>query len=221
MKEDKIFSKILETVKDLRSIIKKRNWELIQDLIVEKPATEKELEKVEKLIGKNIPDDFKKLFRYSKHLEFCYQFDEKMPPELREGFSGEISWDLNKLVDLIDYYEDWLDASLDSEYNDEQAIIITEKMGNNRFPFMSVSNGDIIVMGNSLSEIIYLSHEGDEMHGKKLGENLWDFLEFHCKIGFAGPEGWQFQPYYDFKEDLMKTEGEIVDIFIEWLNKKR
>jgi hypothetical protein len=59
------------------------------------------------------------------------------------------------------------------------------------------------------------------MHGKKLGENLWDFLEFHSKIGFAGLEDWQFQPFYDFKEDSMKTEGKIVNKFIEWLNRKR
>lgn len=221
MQEDRIYSEILESIKRLKSIIKDRNWELIQDLIVEKPATEKELEEVENSIGKNIPKDFRKLFKYSKRLAFCYQFDEKMSSEFRENFSGEISWDLGKLVELINFYEDWLDASLDPKYNDEGAIGITARVGKNKFPFMSVSNGDLIVMGNSPSEIIYLSHEGDEMHGKKLGENLWEFLEFHSKVGFAGPEDWQFQPFYDFEKDLMKTEGEIVNKFIEWLNKKR
>jgi hypothetical protein len=220
MKEDRIFNEILDSIKNLRSIVKRRKWELIQDLIVGKPAIQKELNRVEKSIGKSIPEDFRKLLKYSKHLEFCYQYDEKMPTKFRENFSGEINWDLDKIVSLTKLYEEWLDASLDPEYNDEHAIAITEKVGKNRFPFMSISNGDFIVMGDSPSEIIYLSHEGGEVHGKKLGENLWDFFEFHSKVGFAGPEDWQFQPFYDFKENKMIMQGEIIDRFSEWLNKK-
>jgi hypothetical protein len=195
MKEDRIFNEILDSIKNLRSIVKRRKWELIQDLIVGKPAIQKELNRVEKSIGKSIPEDFRKLLKYSKHLEFCYQYDEKMPTKFRENFSGEINWDLDKIVSLTKLYEEWLDASLDPEYNDEHAIAITEKVGKNRFPFMSISNGDFIVMGDSPSEIIYLSHEGGRCTERNSEKIYGIFLNFTVRLGLQVQRIGNFNPF--------------------------
>ncbi|MDA9773823.1 SMI1/KNR4 family protein [Saprospiraceae bacterium] len=221
MKEKSTYEKVLKTISGLKAIIDERGWELNQDLIIESSAKEEELEAVEKTIGMEIPSDYRKLFKCSKRVEFSYQFEEEMPIEFRENFSGIVSWNLNSVASMFSYYNDWLEASLDPKYNDETPISITQKVGIDKFPFLDVTNGDLIVMGKSKSEIVYLSHEGSKMHGKKLGNNLWDFLEFHIKIGFAGPEDWQFEPFYDFQYDTIKTEGKKVEKFIKWLNKKR
>lgn len=217
MKEKIIFDNIINTIEILQSIIENRNWELFQELIVETPAKEEELKNIETIISINIPLEFRKLLKFSKHLKFSYQYEEVMPIEFRENFSGHVCWDLNKIPSLTNFYKDWLNASLDPKYNDESAIAITQEVGIDKFPFLEVSNGDLIVMDKTTSEIVYLSHEGSNMHGKKLGNNLWEFLEFHTKIGFAGPEDWQFEPFYDFEMEKMNLEGEKVKKFSNWL----
>lgn len=84
---------------------------------------------------------------------------------------------------------------------------------------MDVPNGDIIVIGNNPSEIIYFSHEGDTMHGKILGDNLWDFLDFYSRIGFAGSEDWQLEPFFDFDKNIMVTQGDKVERYGQLLEK--
>ena len=109
-------------------------------------------------------------------------------------------------------------ASLDPKFNDTESIQITEKLWQNKLPLIDVPNGDIIVVGDSPSEVIYFSHEGDTMHGKILGQNLWQFLDFYSRIGFAGSEDWQLEPFFDYDKNIMVTEGEKVDRFINLLD---
>ncbi len=56
------------------------------------------------------------------------------------------------------------------------------------------------------------------MHGKMLGKNLWQFLDFYSRIGFAGSEDWQLEPFFDYDLNIMVTEGEKVDRFINLLD---
>src|SRR5690606_5616497 len=116
-------------------------------------------------------------------------------------------------------FQEWIKASIDPEYNDREAIEITEKLWQDKLPLMDVPNGDIIAIGNNPSEIIYFSHEGDTMHGKILGNNLWNFLDFYSRIGFAGSEDWQLEPFYDFDKNIMVTQGDKVDRYRQLLEK--
>lgn len=84
---------------------------------------------------------------------------------------------------------------------------------------MDVPNGDIIAVGNNPSEVIYFSHEGDTMHGKILGNNLWNFLEFYSRVGFAGSEDWQLEPFFDFEKNIMMTNSDKVDPYAKLLEK--
>ena len=120
---------------------------------------------------------------------------------------------------MLNNYKGWIEASLDPAYNDEDVIEITERIIRNKIPLVEIYTGDLIVVGNNPSEVIFLSHEGDKLHGKILGDNLWDFLEFHTKVGFVGFEDWHFEPFYDFQNDKLKSDGKEVEEFNDWLNK--
>ena len=219
MNERETFDKFVGRVAWIKEIIQRRKWVLKQDLIVEPPATPLEIDEIEKILGQRLPDDYKKLFSFSRRVEFRYQFEEEMPDEFSQLFSGEIYWDLGKLKEQLTNFHAWVEASLDPALNDHDAIEVTRRLWPDKIPMIEVPNGDIILIGSSPSEVVYFSHEGDRMHGKRLSDNLWDFLEFHSRIGFIGSEDWQFEPFYDFEMDKMITSGDTVDRFIKWLNK--
>ncbi|MFC1224981.1 SMI1/KNR4 family protein [Pedobacter sp. BG31] len=207
MKEIKIYKQVISKIDWILDIAKRKNWKIKLKPFIDNPATVAEIDSVEKQIGKAIPDDLRKLFLFSRHLEFSYQFDETLSEEFRQNFSGEIYWNLNSLAKQYANFQKWIKASLNPEYNDREAIEITEKLWHDKLPLMDVSNGDIIAIGNNPSEIVYFSHEGDIMHGKTLGDNLWNFLDFYSSIGFAGCEDWQLEPFFDYEKNIMVTEG--------------
>lgn len=219
MTDEQIYKQVLNKIDWILGIAKRKNWTITLKPFIDRPATVTEMDSVEKQIGKAIPDDLRKLFLFSRHLEFGYQFDETLSEEFRQNFSGDIYWNLNSLAEQYDNFQEWIKASIDPEYNDREAIEITEKLWHDKLPLMDVPNGDIIAIGNNPSEIIYFSHEEDNMHGKILGDNLWNFLDFYSRIGFAGSEDWQLEPFFDFEKNIMVTQGEKVDRYGQLLEK--
>lgn len=211
MTSNQTYSQVLSKIDWLIEIAKRKNWRITRGPFIDRPATAEEIVTVERQIGTPIPDDLKCLFLLTRHLEFSYQFDEILSEEFRSNFSGDIYWNLNTLANQFINFQEWLKASLDPKYNDPDAIAITEKIWHGKLALMDVPNGDIIAIGNNPSEVIYFSHEGDDMHGKILGVNLWSFLDFYSRIGFAGSEDWQLEPFYDFDKNKMVTHGEKVD----------
>jgi len=210
MTELEVYQQVLNKIDGLMEIAKRKSWTITHMPFIDRPATSTEIDFVEKQIGKHIPYDLKKLFLFSKHLEFSYQFNETLSEEFRQNFSGNIYWNLNTLVEQHINFQEWIKASTDTKYNDSQAIAITEKLCPDKLPIIDVPNGDVIAIGSNPSEVIYFSHEGDTMHGKILGSNLWSFLDFYSRIGFAGNEDWQLEPFFDFKKNIMITDGDKV-----------
>ncbi len=220
MTQEELFNHLLIQFTWIKSIIKRKNWNLLQNLIIDKPATIIEVRNIEDQLGFSLPEEYKILFtKFSKRVEFRYQFDEEPPKEYQGIFSGEIYWNLDKLVDIHRYFLEWVDASLDPSSNDAEAIEITKRLWKKKIPLMQVPNGDIIVIGLDTSEVIYFSHEGDAMHGKTLGQTLFDFLEFHSRVGFIGSEDWQFKPFFNYEQNKMVTKGGKIENFIKWLEK--
>lgn len=219
MTDEETYKQVINNIDWLLDIAKRKNWTITLKPFIDRPATVAEIDSVEKQIGKTIPDALRKLFLFSRHLEFRYQFNETLSEEFRQNFSGDIYWNLNSLAEQYNNFKEWIKASIDSEYNDSEAIEITEKIWQDKLPLMDVPNGDIIAIGNNPSEIIYFSHEGDTMHGKILGDNLWNFLDFYSRIGFAGSEHWQLEPFYDFDKNSMITQGDKIDRYRQLLEK--
>lgn len=219
MNSTEVYQQVLRKIEWILAIAARKNWEIARQPFIDRPATTAEIHRVEKEIGRTLPDDLKQLFLFSRHLEFGYQFDEKLPEEFRGNFSGELSWNLNTFAEQYAELQEWIKASIDPEYNDADAVAITQRLCEDKFPFMQVPTGDVIVVSNDPSEVIYFSHEGDVMHGKTLGNNLWSFLDFYSRIGFAGSEDWQLQPFFDFERNIMVTDGDKVNRYIRLLEK--
>lgn len=219
MTNEQIYKQVISKIDWLLEIAKRKNWTITLKPLIDSPATVAEIDSVEKQIGKPIPKDLRKLFLFSRHVEFSYQFEETLSEEFRQNFSGDIYWNLNSLAEQYTNFQEWIKASIDPEYNDKEAIEITEKLWQDKLPLMDVPNGDIIAIGNNPSEIMYFSHEGDTMHGKILGDNLWNFLDFYSRIGFAGSEDWQLEPFFDFDKNMMVTQGDKVDRYGQLLEK--
>jgi len=219
MTDSDVYKQVLNRIDWLLEIATRKNWQITLKPFIDRPATISEINAVEEQIGKTIPDDLKKLFHFSRHLEFSYQFDETLSEEFKQNFSGDIYWNLNSLAEQYANFQEWVKASIDPKYNDLEAILITEKLWQDKFPIMDVPNGDIITVGINPSEVLYFSHEGDNMHGKILGDNLWSFLDFYSRIGFAGSEDWQLEPFFDFDKNIMVTHGNKVDRYAQLLEK--
>lgn len=212
-----IFQQVLSQISRIRTICSQKDWNLKQDLIIDRAATIEEVNKIENQLGFKLPPDYKELFlTFAKRLDFSYQFDKRHPDEFNGIFSGEISWDLDALPEMHEQYLLWVEASLMPEYNDPEAIEITRQNWMQKVPLLSVPNGDLILIGDAPSEVMYFSHEGDKMHGKILGSSLFEFLEFHSRVGFIGSEDWQFEPFFNYQENKMETIGPKVDRFIKW-----
>lgn len=219
MTEEDVYKQVLNKIESLAGIAKRKKWTIKLKPFIDRPATITDINLVEEQIGKTMPDDLKKLFLFSKHVEFRYQFDETLSEEFRQNFSGAIYWNLNSLAEQYNNFQEWVKASLDPDYNDPESVAITESLWRNKFPIMDVPNGDVIAVGSEPSEVIYFSHEGDRMHGKILGDNLWNFLDFYSRIGFAGSEDWQLEPFFDFNKNIMVTHGDKVDRYLQLLEK--
>lgn len=218
MKPEETYQQLMTRIQELIIICKRKKWSITQKPIVKRPASDRLINKIQNQIGQTIPEDLKTLFRMSRQVEFGYQFDETLSEEFRQNFSGEISWSLKELPNRIKEFKQWIDAFLDPEFNDVSEIEKCREEWENMIPLMWVSNGDVIAVNLDPSEVVYFSHEGDDMHGKVLGKSLWEFLDFYSRVGFAGSEDWQLEPFFDFNKNEMITQGEKVERFIKLLN---
>jgi hypothetical protein len=219
MEHKAVFEQVLSQIGWIKGIIQKRGWDLTQDLVLEGPATEDEIKHVERELGIALPDDYKELFRLSKRLEFRYEYDEEMPTAFQYNCSGEINWNLNLLKEQLEYFREWVEVNaLVPAHYDPEAAGETKACWADMIPLIEVANGDIIALGCSLSEVRYYSCQENDMHGRKLGDNLWEFLAFHAKTGFAGSEDWQLEPFFDLASDSVRVKEESVNRFVEWLH---
>ena len=216
-----LFEKIKTRVLTIESIVKKRNWVLRQKPIIEPPALPTEVNILEEKLKKRLPTEFKELLlHFSRQLEFNYQFEEEIPLEFAELFSGEIYWNTKTLIEQFDDFNGWIEASLDPITNDEESIEITKKFASGNTPLMSVPNGDLIVIDDQSNEVYYLDHEGDTMHGKRLGKSLFEFLDKWSQFGFIGTEGWQLEEFYDFENNsLIDIDSPKAQRWINWFYK--
>lgn len=66
------------------------------------------------------------------------------------------------------------------------------------FPFMFLSNGDLIALDISRGEegeVVNLSHERDEP--MRLAATFEDFLAAWERLCYVGPECWELEPFVD------------------------
>ena len=185
-------------------LAKANGWDVSAEPVVEASASVEEVASVEEELKIILPEDYKFLFtECSRHVEFRYQFDKELPYEFRQLFSGEISWNLDNFIDQYLDYKDWVEAWLGAGFEEGEEMERERSIVENKVPLMHVPNGDLIVVGYSPSEVVYFSHEYDDFHGKRLGNSLFEFLDYYTRVAFTGNEDWQYEPF-------LRLDGEKV-----------
>lgn len=84
---------------------------------------------------------------------------------------------------------------------------------------MEVGSGDNIAFDSEHAQdapVLYLSHDGDDVHGYCLGKNFVDFIERHSLLECAGPKGWNLTPFLPDADSGLDAYGEDARKWREW-----
>lgn len=157
------------------------------------PASEDEVAAVEAALGYRLPDELRNFFlTCSAGIQFWWNsYDENtdilsLPGELAEIFSGELRFSLESLAEIDDMRDDL--ADLYDDPNDAYAAVFLDKLA-----FMTVGNGDLLAIdlnGDNPGAVVYLSHDGESLHGYVLGESFFSFLDNYSRLACPGPQWW-------------------------------
>ncbi len=172
--------------------------ETFQHPKIGKPATERELAKIEAELGRPLPTSLRHLVQtLGGSLDFSWFLPEgyELPEPFGELTFGTVELDINGLVEMDESRRDWAEACF-SDADDPYNVLWHRSLG-----FLPVGNGDIIAFDlredTSDPPVIYLSHDCDEAHGACLGDSFADFMLNWSRLGFVGPECWLLRPFLD------------------------
>ena len=169
-------------------------------LIFEDPATETDLEGIERRLNQKIPEDFRTiLLTVSSHCELSWFLPDefKLPGNLKEIFSGNLHWGTKFIFDFNENKDSWIQEVFPNP-NDEY-----DKIWHNKFVFQEVGNGDLLGIDlnkEDYEKIIYLSHDDGKGHGYKMANSFSELLNNWVEIGCVGAEDWQWLPFTKDKE---------------------
>lgn len=205
-----------ESLKEMES----KGWD-IHKLQIEKPATIEWINRIEKTTNQTFPDDFKTvLTQFSSAVRINWHMNDDNVQEFNNIFCGAgygYVWDAELLIDIYEDYQGWLQDCW-TDPNDAYGGIYYDKV-----PFIAVPNGDLIAFNKEIidgkSEVIYLSHDDGELHGKRLAKNFVEFIDKWSNIGLAGTEEWQMSPFYDYEKEELSSDNEQVRLWKLILNK--
>lgn len=193
------------------------------ELIIEKPAAEKEISELEKKLGCSLPKEFKKvLLEFSSHLEFYWNiYDEekeilKLPEKLSNVFSGNLHFGLKLLPVFEESRKDWIKICYPDYDNPYDRIY------HNKLSFYEVGNGDLLAIDlekESYGNIVYLSHDGDEMHGYVMAHSFIELLEEWTKLGCVGGECWQWEAFTNNKTGPIDSECANAKLWLRTIGK--
>lgn len=201
-------------------IAKKRNWDVIDDLVIHPAVTKKEVDKAIDDWKIKLPADFIDVVtNYSSGVHFSFQIEgEETEGQYREIFSAgyEGIWSFEDLGNLKEQCDEWTKNCFSDPSNEY------DKVWYNKTPIIRVATGDLIAFDTSegIDEfpVVFLSHDDSSLHGKRLGKNFVDFITRWSNIGCFGPEDWQFEPFYNQVENIIELEGDKVDNWKKWLS---
>jgi hypothetical protein len=204
----------------IQNIAQKRNWHIIDQLSIQPPIEKNEIYKIAQSLEIKLPDDFIEIVtKYSSGVNFFFQIEGQKPEGQFKQLSSvgyEQIWSIKDLWYLKESYDNWVKVCF-KDPNDDY-----NKIWHNKTPIISVATGDLIAFDTSVTgneyPVVFLSHDGSDFHGKRLGYNFIDFITRWSNIGCFGPEDWQFEPFYDPLENILLLEGEKVSSWKKWLD---
>jgi hypothetical protein len=153
-----------------------------------------------------LPSSFRRVLAgFSAEVEVFWSLpnDVDPPGPCRQIFGGECAWSLRRMSEIAHWYQEWLKVF---DVNDPY-----DRVWYGKLAFAEVGNGDNIAFDPEHAQdvpIIYLSHDGGEGHGCRLGNNFVDFIERHTLLGCPGYEDWQMMPFLPDATSGLDAYGE-------------
>lgn len=167
-----------------------------EELVFDKRAEEEDILEVEEDLGLSLPKELRQAFlELSSHIEFEWDIDEEeadisFSEEFRDSLSGSLNFGLDLLTSLAEDLEDWREDCFSDEEDPYDKIFY------NKLAFQEVGNGDFLAIDlnrASYGKVVYLSHEGSDLHGYVMADSFFAFIEEYTKLGCVGAEDWQWE----------------------------
>lgn len=158
------------------------------------PAAVEDVEAVERIIGRSIPQTLRTVFlEQSARVNVSWTISgAALPRAVNADWLGG-GLDL-ALADLpIDWsnWEGWRPA-FESPADHGLPLEFNLDVYDDLFPLVTVGNGDQIVVARADDEdsdyVIYLNHEGGDLPMMVLSDTLDEFFNTWCQLGCPGPE---------------------------------
>jgi hypothetical protein len=171
------------------------------------PASEAAVRAVEQELGLALPSSLRRvLLGYAGSVDIAWQLpDDAAPPEeFRRIFAGECRWDLGGLVVLQARYREWV-AGCFNDPDDPYDAVWHQKLA-----ILAIGTGDMlgIDLATPGSEpVVFLSYDGSEQHGYRLGRDFEDYVDRLSRLGCVGAEDWQWAPFVADEHSGLLPDG--------------
>jgi hypothetical protein len=175
----------------------------IDELVLDEPATEAEVARVEGELGVTLPPVMRNSFlTFARGISVGWSLPDgfQLPEPVEQAIGGEITYSLDDIVDSELQRRDWADDVIASWEMPEESVT-----WENKIAFLTLGNGDFLAVDVSTSgrePVVYLSHDGDEyVHCYVLGSDFDDFLTRWTGVGCPSPDN--IEPFtHDFTKPL-------------------
>ena len=161
-------------------------------LTIEAPAALHDIERVEGELGFQLPIAFRQtLLEFSRSVNMYWYLADRPAPPFRDIFSGTCQWSLDGLLASERGRQAWVDTNFPDQSNPYHRV------WHGKLSFAEVATGDILAIDLTVDSgpVVFVSHDGSAIHGWRLGDDFTDFLTRCSRLGFVGPEDWQFEPF--------------------------
>ena len=177
-------------------------------------ASADDVERIERQLAQQLPPSLRNFFVHTSRRVAVGWFLPKnvTPPQpCSEIFASTTVVDLAELVPLQARHHRWVEACFQNPADPYDTV------WHHKLPILHVANGDLIAIeiGKETERVCYLSHDGSEMNGFVLGESFDDYLDRFSKIGFVGPEDWQWRAFVG-EGQRIDPHGAPAQVWREW-----
>ncbi len=187
-----------------------------RELLIMPPASPGAVAQVEEQLGRVLPLSFRTvLLEFASRVEMRWYLpdDIELPAELRDIFCGDCSWNLDQVVEIDRWRQESADVGF-TNLDDPQ-----DRFWHDSLALAHVPNGDYLVFDLTIAPdppVIYLSGEGSDSHGQRLGDNFIDFMERWSLLGCPGSEDWQMMPFLNDPTSGLDPHGENARLWRQW-----